>query len=211
MAEDSVLEESTPLLRYAFVCQSNVNRSVAAHKLAQEQSPEAFAYEKIESYGVGSSVKLPGEAADSPNRYAFDKVAYTEILKDLREKNEPYYRKLGILDMLERDAQVKRGPMKWQSRNRTVDLFDVIVTFERRVYDIVLHDLSGSEARYPCVVINIEVKDTASEAVASAPDAVHLCQAIAKAGDDWEDCIEDVLEDFRETRGREVDYDICYQ
>jgi hypothetical protein len=27
------------LLRYAFICQSNVNRSVAAHKLAQEQNP----------------------------------------------------------------------------------------------------------------------------------------------------------------------------
>lgn len=198
------------LLRFAFVCQSNVNRSVAAHKLALEQKD--FAFENVESYGVGSSVKLPGEAADSPNRYNFDEVAYAEILDDLLSKNEAYYQKLGVIDMLRRDTQVKQGPMRWQDRNRTIDLFDVVVTFERRVYDVVLQDLSRADARYPCVVINIEVKDTAQEAVASAPDAVFLCQSIANAGDDWEDAVEEVLQSFAANRGREVpDYDICYQ
>ncbi len=198
------------LLRFAFVCQSNVNRSVAAHKLALEQKD--FAFENVESYGVGSSVKLPGEAADSPNRYNFDEVAYAEILDDLLSKNEAYYQKLGVIDMLRRDIEVKQGPMRWQDRNRTIDLFDVVVTFERRVYDVVLQDLSRADARYPCVVINIEVKDTAQEAVASAPDAVFLCQSIANAGDDWEDAVEEVLQSFAANRGREVpDYDICYQ
>ena len=198
------------LLRFAFVCQSNVNRSVAAHKLALEQKD--FAFENVESYGVGSSVKLPGEAADSPIRYNFDEVAYAEILDDLLSKNEAYYQKLGVIDMLRRDTQVKQGPMRWQDRNRTIDLFDVVVTFERRVYDVVLQDLSRADARYPCVVINIEVKDTAQEAVASAPDAVFLCQSIANAGDDWEDAVEEVLQSFAANRGREVpDYDICYQ
>jgi RNA polymerase II subunit A C-terminal domain phosphatase SSU72 len=198
------------LLRFAFVCQSNVNRSVAAHKLALEQKD--FAFENVESYGVGSSVKLPGEAADSPNRYNFDEVAYAEILDDLLSKNEAYYQKLGVIDMLRRDTEVKQGPMRWQDRNRTIDLFDVVVTFERRVYDVVLQDLSRADARYPCVVINIEVKDTAQEAVASAPDAVFLCQSIANAGDDWEDAVEEVLQSFAANRGREVpDYDICYQ
>ena len=200
------------LLRYAFICQSNVNRSVAAHKLAQEQKPEDFAFDKVESYGVGSGVKLPGEAADSPNRYNFDEVAYTEILEDLLSKNEAYYQKLGVIDMLRRDIEVKRGPMRWQNRKRTIDLYDVVVTFEKRVYDIVLQDLSRAHAGYPCVVINIEVKDTAQEAVASAPDAVFLCQSIANEGDDWESTIEDVLQSFAANRGRQVpEYDICYQ
>ena len=200
------------LLRFAFICQSNVNRSVAVHKMALEQSSASFAFDKVESYGVGTSVKLPGENADSPNRYNFDEVSYADMLDDLRSKNEAYYRKLGLIDMLLRDAEVKRGPMRWQSRNRTIDLYDVIVTFERRVYDVVLQDLSRADAGYPCVVINLEVKDTTSDAVASAPDALCLCQSIASAGDDWEGAVEDILEFFAEKRGREVpEYDVCYQ
>jgi len=199
------------LLRYAFICQSNVNRSVAAHKLAQEQNPDDFAFDKVESYGVGTSVKLPGEAADSPNRYNFDEVTYTEILEDLLSKNEAYYQKLGVIDMLRRDVEVKRGPLRWQNRNRTIDHYDVVVTFEKRVYDIVLQDLSRTDAGYPCVVINLEVVDTAQDALASAPDAVYLCQSIANEGEDWEAAIEDVLQSFAASRARQVpDYDISY-
>jgi RNA polymerase II subunit A C-terminal domain phosphatase SSU72 len=191
-------------LRFAMVCASNVNRSVAAHALLKEAGLE------VESYGVGSSVKLPGEAVTTPNRYAFDSVAYEDILKDLRGKNEEYYRSLGIIDMLERDIKVKRGPKKWQSRRRD-EVFDVVVAFEQRVYDIVVADLQQRNGSQPCIVINMEVKDSASEAVLAAPEALKLCQAIqSQSEDDWEDNIEDILGEFT-TQGRKMSYDICYQ
>jgi len=193
-------------LRFAMICASNVNRSVAAHMKLLEAG---FSSDAVESYGVGQAVKLPGEAVDSPNRYEFDAVAYQEILDDLKAKNESFYRSKGILDMLERDVTVKRGPNKWQSRNRTRDRFDIILTFEKRVFDVVVEDLSAGSG-LACAVINMEVMDTATEAVEAAPDAVMLCQAIREAGE-WEETIEDVLEEFTSKRDRSVEYEICYQ
>lgn len=161
----------------------------------------------VASYGVGKSVKLPGEDAESQNRYAFDSTAYEDIWEDLNKKNESYYRHIGVLDMLERDMKVKRGPQRWQNRS---ELFDVVLAFERRVYDIVLADLERKNGSHPCIVINMEVKDSASEALLAAPEALKLCQAIQEAGDDWEDSIEEVLSEFTK-QGRSVEYDVCYQ
>ena len=193
-------------LRFAMICASNVNRSAAAHSQLLQAG---FSNDAVESYGVGRAVKLPGETVDSPNCYHFDQVTYQEIIDDLKTKNEDLYRQNGILAMLERDVQVKRGPNRWQSRNRTTDVFDIILTFEKRVFDIVVQDLAEGTG-LACAVINMEVKDTAAEAVKAAPDAVALCRALRDAGE-WEDTIEDVLEDFTSNHEREVDYEVCYQ
>lgn len=165
---------------------------------------------QVASFGVGNSVKLPGQTLQTPNRYEFDIVTYQEIYNDLKEKDEQFYRSIGILDMMARDIKVKPGPQKWQNRQVEMGYFDVVVTFELRVMEIVVADLQSKNGNHPCVVINMEVKDSAAEAQVAAPDALELCSMIVKS-EDWEEEIEDILARFSSKTGRDMSYDICYQ
>lgn len=138
-------------------------------------------------------------------------MTYEEIYNDLKEKDKDFYASNGILDMMARDMKVKRGPQKWQTRRSSeVGYFDVVVTFESRVMDIVVADLKSKNGNHPCVVINMEVKDSAAEAQVAAPHALKLCTMIVES-EDWEEDIEGILEEFSSTTGRSMAYDICYQ
>lgn len=44
----------------------------------------------VESFGSGSQVKLPGQAADKPNIYSFD-WRYEDILEELKKKDLHLY------------------------------------------------------------------------------------------------------------------------
>ncbi len=69
---------------------------------------------QVESYGTGQKVKLPGQTAHEPIVFDFG-TPYAAMLKDLQQRSEEYYRKRGILRMLERDASIKEAPERWQS------------------------------------------------------------------------------------------------
>ena len=47
------------------------------------------------------------------------------------------YTRNGLLKMLQRNADVKKAPQRWQE-NANDGEFDVIVTFEERVFDAVI-------------------------------------------------------------------------
>lgn len=164
----------------------------------------------MESFGVGNSVKLPGLTVQQPNRYDFDATTYEEIYNDLKQKDESFYTSNGLLDMMQRDMGVKPRPQRWQNRTDKDGLFDVIVTFEKRVMDIVIADLQSKNGVHPCAVINMEVKDSASEAQVAAPHALKLCTTIADVGEDWEEEIDSILSKFSDETKREMSYDICY-
>lgn len=68
---------------------------------------------QVSSFGVGGHVKLPGAAANQPNKYDFG-TAYEYIYNDLKAKDEPLYTRNGLLTMLSRNMGVKRAPEKWQ-------------------------------------------------------------------------------------------------
>lgn len=72
-------------LKYAFVCSSNQNRSMAAHHIMLHD-PD-FQPEQLQSYGTGSQVKLPGQSATTPNVYDFG-VKYSDMFADLKKQNE---------------------------------------------------------------------------------------------------------------------------
>ncbi len=57
------------------------------------------------------------------------------------------YRQNGLLGMLERNVRIKTAPERWQEQKNT---FDVIVTFEERVFD---HVLEGSLYTRPPVFL----------------------------------------------------------
>ncbi|PIN10168.1 Phosphoprotein phosphatase [Handroanthus impetiginosus] len=124
-------------LRYAMVCSSNQNRSMEAHALLKREGFD------VASYGTGQHVKLPGPSLREPNVYDFG-TPYKHMLDDLRRKDPELYRRNGILPMLKRNLAVKNAPQRWQE-NAADGTFDVVLTFEEKVFDMVLEGLSVYE------------------------------------------------------------------
>ncbi len=116
-----------------------------------------------------------------------------------------------------------------------MDTFDVVVSFEERVFDLIVDgaccplaplaacadarcfcrpasDLHarGGPGLAPVLVLNLDVRDNAAEAAVAAPLALELCRALAAAGDDWEGALEGVLAAFEATHARRPIYSICY-
>jgi RNA polymerase II subunit A C-terminal domain phosphatase SSU72 len=50
------------------------------------------------------------------------------------------YKQNGILNMLERNMQVKLAPERWQEAKKH---FDIVITFDQRVYDMVVEGKSN--------------------------------------------------------------------
>lgn len=110
----------------------------------------------MESFGVGNHIKLPGPSPSQPNSYAFGSVTYKEIYDDLKQKDEKLYTHNGLLSMMQKDMKVKEKPQRWQDRTADDGVFDVVVTFEKRVMDMVVQNLQqGENGMEPCMVINI--------------------------------------------------------
>ncbi len=130
----------------ALICASNQNRSVEAHATLLNKG-----YKHVFSYGTSNQCKLPGPSIDKPNVYNFG-TPYKKIYEDLKRQNpELYafitvqltlrYKSNGLLNMLERNMRVKEAPERWQEESKH---FDIIVTFEDRVFDTVVEGNSRS-------------------------------------------------------------------
>eukprot|EP00212_Chloropicon_laureae_P008159 CAMPEP_0197489980 /NCGR_PEP_ID=MMETSP1311-20131121/4640_1 /TAXON_ID=464262 /ORGANISM="Genus nov. species nov., Strain RCC856" /LENGTH=190 /DNA_ID=CAMNT_0043034401 /DNA_START=69 /DNA_END=641 /DNA_ORIENTATION=- len=189
-------------MKFAMVCASNMNRSMEAHNLLKNEGLD------VESYGVGSRVKMPGPTAREPNVYPFG-TPYATMYEDLKRKDEALYEKNGLLKMLERNVKVKTAPQSWQE-NTTV-MFDVVLTFDDGVFDKLMDDVQQREQKLmkSFLVINMAVKDNPKEAGRAAPLALQLCRKIEEC-EDWEDDIEDIVEDFTNETGRKPFYTVCF-
>jgi len=185
------------------VCASNQNRSMEAHALLQR---EGF---KVESYGTGTSVKLPGPSAKEPNVYAFG-TPYKQILDELTKKDPSLYRRNGLIPMLQRNKEVKFAPQKWQD-NEEDGPFDIIVAFEERVFDLIVTDLQARplQLMQSALVINLDIKDSHEEATVGAKLVLQLCQMFEKV-EPWEDYVMEVLPKFEKMTGRRLLYSICF-
>ncbi|KAJ9513647.1 RNA polymerase II subunit A [Haematococcus lacustris] len=225
--------EPTHHYRFAMVCAANCNRSMAAHELVAQHG---F---RVSSFGVGSQVKLPGPSAQQHNIYSFG-TPYATIHADLTRKDPELYLRNGLLPMMARNARIKKAPQRWQD-NRAP--FDVVVTFEERIMEVVLEDMEGRQAASrslipvsysqlsqhgqaavesvgagagfrPCLVVNLDVKDSTDEAALAAPQALKLCSmiaAFAKGKDGcWEAGVEAVLDTFHKETGRRPIYGVCW-
>ncbi|KAH7680955.1 RNA polymerase II subunit A C-terminal domain phosphatase SSU72 protein [Dioscorea alata] len=190
-------------LRYAMVCSSNQNRSMEAHSLLKRQGFE------VASYGTGAHVKLPGPSLREPNVYDFG-TPYKVMLDDLRRKDPDLYKRNGILPMLKRNSSVKTAPQRWQD-NAADGVFDVVLTFEEKVFDMVLQDLNNREQvlMKTVLIINLEVKDNHEEAAVGAKLALDLCQEI-EAVECWEDLIDNIVMAFENKHKRKLLYSISF-
>ncbi|XVE75509.1 hypothetical protein DITRI_Ditri12bG0099400 [Diplodiscus trichospermus] len=189
--------------RYAMVCSSNQNRSMEAHFLLKKQGFD------VSSYGTGAHVKLPGPSLREPNVYDFG-YPYKQMLDDLRRKDPELYKRNGILPMLKRNSSVKLAPQRWQD-NAADGSFDVVFTFEEKVFDIVIEDLHKRDPVLlkTVLVINLEVKDNHEEAAVGGRIALDLCEQI-EAAESWEDSIDDILASFENKHRRKLLYSISF-
>jgi len=188
-------------LRVAVVCSSNMNRSMEAHAFLQKKG---F---RVDSYGTGDKVKLPGPSADKPNVYDFG-TSYEFIAEDLLRKDKTLYTQNGILNMLDRNRRIKLGPNRLQE---AAEKYDVIMTAEERVYDQVLEHFEekGSAEGQPAHVLNMDIQDNHEEATIGAFLICDLMASLA-AADDLDDEIEERLREFETKSKRPILHTVVF-
>uniref|UniRef100_A0A2K5SAF4 RNA polymerase II subunit A C-terminal domain phosphatase SSU72 n=1 Tax=Cebus imitator TaxID=2715852 RepID=A0A2K5SAF4_CEBIM len=176
-------------LQVALVCLSNQNWSMEVHNIL---SKRGF---RVQSFGTGTHVKLPGPAADKPNVYDF-RIPYDRTYNDLLRKDKELYTQNVILHMLDRNKRIKSRPERLQN---CTDLFDLILTCQERVYDQVVEDLNSREQEtcHPVHVINVDIQDKHKEATLGAFRICELCQCIQHT-EDMENQINELLQEFEE-------------
>ncbi|TQS38733.1 hypothetical protein Golomagni_00755 [Golovinomyces magnicellulatus] len=180
-------------LKFCTVCASNQNRSMESHlRLASANFP-------VLSFGTGSLVRLPGPTITQPNVYQFNKTSYDSMFRELEAKDPRLYRANGLLNMLDRNRNVKWGPERWQdwqvgvprlehtkdqgSEGTEGGVVDVVITCEERCWDAVIDDLlsRGSPLNRPVHVINVDIKDNHEEALVGGRGILDLAKSLNKA------------------------------
>jgi RNA polymerase II subunit A C-terminal domain phosphatase SSU72 len=182
------------------VCQSNINRSMAAHALLQQEMPDVT----VVSSGVGETVKIPGPTADKPNVYPFGDATFASIEADLRARDSELYQRNGLVSLIARNKAVKARPERFREVWAEVPA-QVVFSFEERVYDHVVEWIQLQESHPPALerthIFNLNVSDTKDEADRGA----QLCAQFIKlllATEGWEDRVPELVTSFTETHGR---------
>jgi len=77
------------------------------------------------------------------------------------------YTQNGLLHMLDRNRRIKKCPERFQE---TKEQFDIIVTVEERVYDLVVLHMESMDSvdNRPVHVLNVDVVDNAEDALMGA-------------------------------------------
>lgn len=91
------------------------------------------------------------------------------------------YTQNGVLEMVERNAKIKSAPERWQDHTGH---FDVVLTFEKHVYNEVLEELqvraeNDDGDTEPVFVVNLETRDKVEEAAQGAQLAYELCERVS--------------------------------
>ena len=184
-------------LKFCTVCASNNNRSMEAHL---RLSTSTHQYPVI-SFGTGSYVRLPGPSISQPQVYNFNTTSYTKMFEELNAQDSRLYRNNGILNMLDRNRNIKWGPERFhdwmvgatrmEALNRgdkgaegaEGGVVDVIFTCEERCWDAVVDNLldRGAPLNRPVHVFNIDIKDNHEEALVGGGAILELADALNEA------------------------------
>ncbi|KAF2840872.1 RNA polymerase II subunit A C-terminal domain phosphatase ssu72 [Patellaria atrata CBS 101060] len=188
-------------LKFCTVCASNQNRSMEAHLQLSSLFPTL-------SFGTGSLVRLPGPSISQPNVYPFNSVSYNSMYEELFSKDPKLYRANGLLNMLDRNRNIKWGPERWQdwrigvpriskaasgggerfkddkgAKGTEAGVVDVVITCEERCWDAVVEDLHhrGAPLNRPVHVFNVDIKDNHEEALVGGKAILDLAARLNEA------------------------------
>lgn len=187
---------------YSVVCSSNMNRSMDAHCVLKQKK---F---RVESYGTGTRVKLPGPTATTPNVYAFG-TTYKYMFDDLEVKDAKRYKHNKVLDILSRNMKCKASPEKFAETGKR---FDVIITCEERVFDQALEQIDENwraDDMQTVHIINVNIRDTFQEAEKASKDILYLCQLIEKS-EELSNEMENIIKMFAQNKKRKVLHTIAF-
>ncbi|KAJ9650508.1 RNA polymerase II subunit A C-terminal domain phosphatase [Neophaeococcomyces mojaviensis] len=193
----SAAPETSFKLKFCTVCASNNNRSMEAH-LRLATSDQKY---PVLSFGTGSFVRLPGPSISQPQVYDFNITSYDTMYKELQAQDERLYRNNGILNMLDRNRNIKWGPEKFHdwavgaarlepinrgdkgSMGAEGGVVDVIFTCEERCWDAVVENLldRGAPLNRPVHVFNIDIRDNHEEALVGGRAILELADALNEA------------------------------
>jgi RNA polymerase II subunit A C-terminal domain phosphatase SSU72 len=192
------------------VCQSNMNRSMAAHRHLLGCAPLQPLLKQVLSSGVGQSIKFPGPSADKPNIFPFG-TTFEHIHRELQRKDEALYEKKGLLALLQRNMDIKKASQRFQDMwPRSPS--DIVFCFEERVFDHVCEFIELEEKHHPSAnrvhAFNLTVNDSPEDAEKGAflvlPLTAVLCADFLTkllGTEGWEDQISDAVAEFERDSG----------
>ncbi|KAK5096508.1 RNA polymerase II subunit A C-terminal domain phosphatase [Exophiala xenobiotica] len=184
-------------LKFCTVCASNNNRSMEAH-LRLAASDRSY---PVISFGTGSYVRLPGPTISQPQVYNFNTTSYDKMHNELQAQDAKLYKNNGILNMLDRNRNIKWGPERfhdWVVGKARLDpvargdkgsagaeggVVDVIFTCEERCWDAVVDNLldRGAPLNRPVHVFNVDIRDNHEEALVGGRAILELADNLNEA------------------------------
>mmetsp|Transcript_7087 Transcript_7087/g.10159 ORF Transcript_7087/g.10159 Transcript_7087/m.10159 type:complete len:260 (+) Transcript_7087:68-847(+) len=190
-------------LSFGVVCSSNINRSMEAHLVLGNAGLT------VESYGTGTTVRLPGRSAMEPRVFKFG-TPYEEMYNSLAATpdDEAYFLRNGVLQLCRRGAAVKIAPQRWQDTSTSfISLHDVVIAFEERIFDAVVEDLQMREPTedfQPIHVICLDTKDNPHEAKIQGRIALELCWLLENVASEKVGGSKDVMDMGKEVLVAEI-------
>mmetsp|Transcript_16864 Transcript_16864/g.23466 ORF Transcript_16864/g.23466 Transcript_16864/m.23466 type:complete len:112 (-) Transcript_16864:2615-2950(-) len=110
--------------------------------------------------------------------------------------------------MLDRNSRVKEAPERWQEEKGR---FDIVITFEDRVFDIVNEDVANRDTGN-CDVVHvfcINTKDNHEEAALGAQQALVLLQMLHE-NENWDDRLDTILDEFYKKTSKSILHNVLF-